>query len=644
MIILPIGHDESSVRRLPWVTLSIMGLCLAVLLSADPTPPAPQAALDESLQAAAAYWREHPYLEADPRLMELALADLPPQERALYGEWLVDVGSQTRPSAPVFELEQRELERLVALAAARPEPASAGRSFFERFGFTPAAPEAAGLLSHAFVHAGWLHLLSNLFLLFLVAPPIEDRWGRPLFALFFGVSAAASALFHGAMTTQPELPLVGASGAIAGVMGACLVRYWSASIRFAYLFAFSIRGTFWAPAWLMLPLWFGSEVAMAWLTDPVGGGGVAYWAHVGGFLAGAGLASGIRAGRIEERFIHPAIESKITVSCNPAIEEALEARAAGDDERAYGMLARGARAHGDDPDLVAAFWDVAVALGRRGPAARALVELVDARAGAGDVELAAQLWCEGLESGLEARPQPAALVALVPALRTMGRSDRARLALTQALEAEDLAPSEALAAVEHARDLGRDATLEAARRALTLRLDVVRRDRMKLLVAELSGADTEIREPVARALGDLSRFAGLKLAEAVPTALEAEGLRLELAGGRAVRLAYARIDGLAVAAVRGLAPKPVLVLDLLANWKSIDEEILRVVRLRSDAFDPRSLVKEEASAVAAFRGLVVKLLEATGGEALPDRRSLLGGAFRSFADLDAYERDVLRVG
>jgi membrane associated rhomboid family serine protease len=391
MIILPIGHDESSVGRLPWVTLGIMGLCLAVLLGAEPAPPAPQAALDESLQAAAGYWREHPYLEADPRLMELALADLPPQERAIYGEWLVDVGGQTRPSARVLELEQRELERLVALAATRPEQGSAGRSFFERFGFTPAAPEASGLLSHAFVHAGWLHLLSNLFLLFLAAPPIEDRWGRPLFALFFGVSAAASALFHGAMTTQPELPLVGASGAIAGVMGACLVRYWSASIRFAYLFAFSVRGTFWAPAWLMLPLWFGSEVAMAWLTDPVGGGGVAYWAHVGGFLAGAGLAFGIRAGRIEERFIHPAIESKITVSCNPVIEEALEARAAGDEERAYGLLARGAREHGDDPDLVAAFWDVAVALGRRGPAARAMVELVDARAGAGEVELAAQL-------------------------------------------------------------------------------------------------------------------------------------------------------------------------------------------------------------------------------------------------------------
>ncbi len=181
-------------------------------------------------------------------------------------------------------------------------------------------------------------------------------------------------------------------------------------------------------------------------------------------------------------------------------------------------------------------------------------------------------------------------------------------------------------------------------RALALRLDVVRRDRMKLLVAELSGADTEVREPVARALGDLSRFAGLKLAEAVPTALEVQGLCLELAGGRTVRLAYGRIDGLAVAAVRGLAPKPVLILDLLANWRSVDDEILRVVRLRSDGFDPRDLVEGEASAVAAFRGLVGKLLEATGGEALPDRRSILGGAFRSFADLDAYERGVLRVG
>jgi hypothetical protein len=93
-----------------------------------------------------------------------------------------------------------------------------------------------------------------------------------------------------------------------------------------------------------------------------------------------------------------------------------------------------------------------------------------------------------------------------------------------------------------------------------------------------------------------------------------------------------------------LAPKPVLILDLLANWRSVDEELLRVVRIRSDAFDPRELMEGESSALAAFRRLVVTVLEATGGDILPDRDSVLGGAFRSFVDLEGYERDVLRVG
>jgi membrane associated rhomboid family serine protease len=646
MIILPIGHEESSVRRLPWVTLGIMGLCVAVLLSADPVAPPAEARVPEGLEAAADYWREHPYLDAEPFLIEVALRDLSPHERAVYGEWIVEAGRQTRPPRQLVEVEQQELERLLAIgvAAARANPDGAELNLFQRHGFTPARPGWLALLTHAFVHAGWLHLVSNLFILFLAGPPIEDRWGRPLFTLFCALSAAASALCHGIMTTQPDLPLVGASGAIAGVMGACLVRYWSSSIRFAYFFAFGIRGTFWAPTWLMLPLWFASEVMMAWLTDDLGGGGVAYWAHVGGFAVGVGLALGVRSLGIEERFVHPAIESKITVTCNPVIEEALQARADGDAERAYALLARASRSAGDDPDLVAAFWDVAVALGRRGPAARTLIALVEARVRAGEAELAAQLWCEGLDGGLEAQPSPATLVALIPTLRTVGRSDRAKLALDQALASEQLRSTEALAAVEHAREFGREVQLVTARRALELRLDVVRRDRMKRLVAELSGEDTLVREPVVQALEDLSRFSSLKLAEAVPTAIEPEGLCLELAGGRAVRLAYTRIDALAVAAVGGLAAKPVLVLDLLANWSSVDEEILRVVRLRSDAFDPRELLEGEASAVDAFRGVVARLLEATGGQALPDRSGALGQPFSTFPDLTTYERAVLRVG
>ena len=112
----------------------------------------------------------------------------------------------------------------------------------------------------------------------------------------------------------------------------------------------------------------------------------------------------------------------------------------------------------------------------------------------------------------------------------------------------------------------------------------------------------------------------------------------EVDGGRSVA------DALAVAAVGGLARKPVLVLDLLANWTSLEDEILRVVRLRSDAFDPRQVVGGQGSPVAAFRVLVEKLLEATGGQALPDRRQALGEPFASHDDLVGYERTVLKVG
>ena len=98
-------------------------------------------------------------------------------------------------------------------------------------------------------------------------------------------------LFWAGMVDVQHIPLVGASGAIAGILGAFCVRLWKTDIRFAYFFMFGFRpffGTFHAKAWLMLPLWFANEVFQAYLMKSLGvSDGVAYWAHVGGFMFGA---------------------------------------------------------------------------------------------------------------------------------------------------------------------------------------------------------------------------------------------------------------------------------------------------------------------------------------------------------------------
>jgi membrane associated rhomboid family serine protease len=142
-----------------------------------------------------------------------------------------------------------------------------------------------------FMHGGFLHLGGNMLYLWIFGNNIEDILGRRRFAIFYVVCGVAAALTQTALTlfTAPEeigIPMVGASGAIAGVLGAYLVRYPSARVRTLLTFGFFWR-TIQLPAFLVLGGWFVLQFFQG--VASLGGsstGGVAVWAHIGGFVAG----------------------------------------------------------------------------------------------------------------------------------------------------------------------------------------------------------------------------------------------------------------------------------------------------------------------------------------------------------------------
>jgi hypothetical protein len=115
------------------------------------------------------------------------------------------------------------------------------------------------------------------------------------------------------------------------------------------------------------------------------------------------------------------------------------------------------------------------------------------------------------------------------------------------------------------------------------------------------------------------------------------------AGPARKRVRYDRIDAIAVAAVEGLADKPVIVLDLLLNWNSKLDEPLRVIRLRTDMFDPRPLIPDEGDPTAAVRALSVRLQQEASAIPLPDARSIRGEPFTGFKSLHEYQRAVLLI-
>jgi nitrite reductase (NO-forming) len=139
------------------------------------------------------------------------------------------------------------------------------------------------------------------------------------------------------------------------------------------------------------------------------------------------------------------------------------------------------------------------------------------------------------------------------------------------------------------------------------------------------------------------RFAALKLSEATPLALGDAALTLALDGGRKAQLALAKLDAVALAAVRGLAAKPVLVVDLLLGWGSLEGGELRCIRLRSDRFDPRKLAPAPDQ-LGALRAFVAQLVAKSGATPLGAADPARADALTPFADAASYEREVLEVG
>jgi membrane associated rhomboid family serine protease len=268
-----------------------------------------------------------------------------------------------------------------------------GQHIFSRFGYVPARPSLPGLFGSLFLHAGWMHLLGNMYLLWLCGCSIEDLWGRPIYAVVYLVGGAGAALAHASFQPDSTAHLVGASGAIAALMGIFCVRCWNTNIRFFYWFFLTLFGTFTAPAWIMLILWLTRELFYAFVF--AGSSTVAFWAHVGGFCFGVVIAFGMKLTRLEERVIAPAIDRKTNlVAKTPRFQSALDHFDRGDYQRAVSELTLAIQESRDDPDLYHLLARSYQELGRPVDAARFLRQELAIHVRKRELELVAQTYEE----------------------------------------------------------------------------------------------------------------------------------------------------------------------------------------------------------------------------------------------------------
>jgi membrane associated rhomboid family serine protease len=150
----------------------------------------------------------------------------------------------------------------------------------------PSLPAFGTVFTSMFLHGGLLHLAGNMLYLWIFGNNIEDAVGHGRFLVFYLLCGLAAAGTHIAMQPDSTVPTIGASGAVSGVLGAYLLLYPQAKVLVAvpiWVFLRLIN----VPAWLMLILWFGLQLLSGWLTagNPQTTG-IAFWAHIGGFVAG----------------------------------------------------------------------------------------------------------------------------------------------------------------------------------------------------------------------------------------------------------------------------------------------------------------------------------------------------------------------
>ncbi|MCX7782803.1 MAG: rhomboid family intramembrane serine protease [Meiothermus sp.] len=273
-MVLPIGL-ETSLSRFPRVTFALMGLCVLVFVLQLLLAGASQQEIRRRYLDMFNYYTQHPGLKLPPEAEAFATRNLSPELKA----WL-----ERRPPAPEGDPTRQAILNLKArdfLEALNSRPEY-------RFGYRQDGPWINAVLS-LFLHGGWIHLLGNLLLLYLLGIKLEDLWGGGVVLGLFLVGGAVASLSHGLFSGSGN-PVIGASGAIAALMGAFLVRLHRIRVRMLGFFFVRVFVFTW-PAWVVLVLWFLQQV----LTIVNGtSGNIATWAHLGGFGFGVVAALALR--------------------------------------------------------------------------------------------------------------------------------------------------------------------------------------------------------------------------------------------------------------------------------------------------------------------------------------------------------------
>ena len=325
---IPIGNENSTVRRLPWVTFSIMALNVIIFFVTLPAMASDDEAITKTITELHMFVRQHQELMADEEVRDkLVKAGIISKADAdAYG---ADVKRDVnRESDFKFWLRGAEAQKLrEQLDEKLLEHRNATEnSTLYHWGLAPNGDwKIHQLITSAFLHADIVHLFGNLLFFFAVAFSLEDLWGRGVFLSFYLLGAVVASL---PVIVHPiPVPGLGASGAISATMGAFLFRLPKTKIKLFFIHFFWLRliifrgklATYLVPGYIYLASYFIAQL-ISWYFDSKSGAipSVGYSVHVAGFAFGAIFSLVMKATDYEEKHINPAIEAKVSFAAAPA--------------------------------------------------------------------------------------------------------------------------------------------------------------------------------------------------------------------------------------------------------------------------------------------------------------------------------------
>jgi len=326
-MLIPLRHENMQGRRWPVITFGIIALNVVIFLGTHAAmdreaPELGQTRVHLILLAAA-----HPDLKVEGPAQDFITTvqtknpgiwkEAQNPNRDVHDAWDAGMRMQADEHPEALQAEMDSLSKKYEELSST--------SLVNKYAFIPAHQTVLSLITANFLHGGWLHLIGNMWFLWLAGAILEDTWGRMIYPAFYMLAGILALQVHALVNAGSITPTIGASGAVAGLMGAFLVRFPTTKIEMGWLLMYRFYRFKMAAYWL-LPLWLAMEIFYGTLFGQTSG--VAHWAHIGGFAFGAVIALGVRKSGLEQ-MAEKGIQDKIEWVSHPLLAEANEQMEAG---------------------------------------------------------------------------------------------------------------------------------------------------------------------------------------------------------------------------------------------------------------------------------------------------------------------------